>query len=244
MRIVPIILRLRTANTRFKNNIGGAAELDIARKNTLKADMAFVIPLNDDVTANVNENAINQTITERFSVIVALANDTSQADKTGLIANNLVHDVRSEIFRAILGYEIKGSDSMITYAGGQLLNIHSAYLWYQFDFEFQSRIVGFDGYADLESSQLENEGELREKTQVSQLSELQEIYTNYILWPNADLPYDGDLPVDDDYPDVTLPNMATIVNINDDPNPGAYDRGFGSGFDFYRILNRKDDKKQ
>lgn len=243
MRIVPIILRLRAANTRFKNNIGGAAELDLARKNTLKADLAFVVPLNEDTTANANDNNINQTITERFTVIIALANDTSQADKNGIIAYDLLHNVRSEIFRALLGWEIYGAESMIYYAGGQLLNIHAAYLWYQFDFEYRVRITEFDGYCDLEGSQLGPEGELREKIQISQLPELQQIYTNYILWPNADLPHDGDLPIDDSYPDVALPDMAQIVNIDDDKNPGAYDRGFGSGFDFYRILNRRNDPK-
>lgn len=243
MRIVPIILRLRAADTRFKNNIGGSAELDLARRNTLKKDMAFVIPLNEDVAANQNDNEINQTITERFSVIIALANDSSQADKTGIIAYDLLHEVRSQVFRALLGWEIYGSDSMIYYAGGQLLNIHAAYLWYQFDFEYRVRVVGFDGYCDLEGSQLDLEGELREKTQISQLPELKQIYTNYILWPSADLPHEGDLPLDDNYPDVELPDMATIVNIDDDPNPGAFDRGFGSGFDFYRILNRRNDPK-
>ena len=243
MRIVPIILRLRAANTRFENRIGGAAELDIAQKGTLTKDMAFVIPLNEDTTANANDNIINQIITERFSIIVALANDTTQKDKAGIIAYDLLHDIRSEIFQAILGYEVAGAKSLITYAGGQLLNIHAAYLWYQFDFEYEVQIVGFDGYADLEGSQLDAEGELRDKTQTSQLPELQQIYTNYILWPNADLPYTGDLPVDDNYPDVELPDMATIVNIDDDPNPGAFGRGFGSGFDFYRILNRRNDPK-
>ena len=243
MRIVPIILRLREANTRFGNNIGGAAELDIARNNTLKADMAFVIPLNEECPINPNDNTINQTITERFSVIVVFANDTTQKDKVGIIAYDLLHEVRSQLFQAILGREICGAESLIYYAGGQLLNINAAYLWYQFDFEYTVRVVGFDGYSDLEGSQLGLEGELREAMQTSQLSELQKIYTNYILWPDANLPYNGDLPLDDNYPDVTLPDMATIVDLDDDRNPGAFGRGFGSGFDFYRILNRRNDKK-
>lgn len=243
MRIVPIILRLRAANTRFGVNIGGAAELDMARKNTLKADMAFVIPLNEDCPANSYDNTINQIITERFTIITALANDTIQKDKAGIIAYDLLHEIRSELFRAILGWEIYGAESLIYYAGGQLLNINAAYLWYQFDFEYKIRISEFDGYCDLQGSDLELEGELRGKKQISQIDELKQIYTNYILWPNADLPYSGDLPIDDNYPDVSLPDMASIVDLEDDKNPGAFDRGFSSGFDFYRILNRKDDPK-
>ena len=243
MRIVPIILRLRAANTRFQNNVGGSAELDIARKNTLKADMAFVIPLNEECPINPNDNDINQVITERFSIITALANDTTQKDKAGIIAYDLLHEVRSQLFKALLGWTIYGAESLIYYAGGQLLNISAAYLWYQFDFEYTVRVVGFDGYCDLQGSSLELEGELKEKMQSSQIPELRKIYTNYITWPSADLPYTGDLPVDDNYPDVELPNMAQIIDIDDDTNPGAFGRGFGSGFDFYRILNRRNDKK-
>ena len=174
---------------------------------------------------------------------MALANDTTQKDKAGIIAYDLLHEVRSQLFRAILGREIYGAESLIYYAGGQLLNINSAYLWYQFDFEYKTRVSEFDGYCDLEGSNLELEGEIREKLQTSQIDESKKIYTNYILWPSADLPYNGDLPIDDNYPDVSLPDMASIVDVDDDPNPGDYGRGFSSDFDFYKILNRKNDPK-
>jgi len=243
MRIVPLILRLRAANTRFGNNIGGTVELDMARNNTLKVDMAFVIPLNDSTSPNQNDNASNQLITERFAVIVALSNDTTQKDKAGIIAYDLLHNIRSEIFRAILGWQIKGAEMPIYYAGGQLMNVNAAYLWWQFDFEYTIRTAEFDGYCDLVGSELEDEGEPRERLQTSQISDLQRIYTNYITWPSADLPYDGDMPLDDGYPDVELPDMAQLVDLSDDKNPGAYDRGFASGFDFYRTLNRRNDPK-
>jgi len=243
MRVVPIILRLRAANTRFGNNIGGTVELDLARDRTLKSDLAFVIPLNDDANLNPLDNGSNQLITERFAIIVALANDTTQKDKAGIIAYDLLHNVRSQIFRAILGWEIKGAESPIYYIGGQLMNINAAYLWWQFDFGYTCRTVEFDGYVDLVGSELEDEGELREKLQISQIAELQRIYANYITWPSSDLPNDSDLPLDDNYPDVSLPDMAQLVDLSDDPNPGAFGRGFGSGYDFYRILNRKNDPK-
>lgn len=243
MRIVPIILKLRSAKTRFENNIGGAVELDIVRNNTLKVDMAFVVPLQEMCSNNNNENNLNQIITEKFTIIVAIANDSTQKEKTGIIAYDLLHEIRSELFRAILGWEIYGAESMIYYSGGQLLNINAAYLWYQFDFEYKVRISEFDGYCDLEGSNLALEGELREKKQLSQIDDLKKIYTNYILWPNTNLPYTDVLPLSDNYPNLSLPDMATIVDIDDDPNPGSFDRGFSSGFDFYRILNRRNDPK-
>ena len=68
----------------------------------------------------------------------------------------------------------------------------------------------------------------------SALADFDTIYANIIKAPDARLPHTGDLPLDDGYPDVTLPtDMATWVDLKDDPRHGAFWLGFGSGFDTY-----------
>jgi len=243
MRLGPIVLRIRLANTRFKQFVGGAAELDSALKGTLTGEQAFVVPLAEEVNANDYDNNINQKISERFAVVAVFKNDRSDADKTGLTAYDQLHEVRSEIFKAILGWQVIGGESLISYAGGQILNMDAAYMWYQFDFQYTTRLQEFDNFTDVAYHDHESEGELRDRTQVSQLADLLTIYANYIKWPGPDLPYTGNWPIEDDYPDVVLPDFAQVVTREDDPNPGAYGRGYGSGFDFYRILNRKNDPK-
>jgi hypothetical protein len=243
MRIGPIVLRIRLANTRFGNFIGGAAELDMALNGTLTGEQAFVVPIEETAVANDYDTTINQSITERFAVVTAFENDNSDADKTGLGAYDRTHEVRSEIFKAILGWQIVGAESLIYYAGGQMLNIDSAYMWYQFDFEFKTRLCNFDHFSDVAYHDDENEGEFREQTQESQLDDLLTIYANYIQWPSAELPYSGEWPINDGYPDVLLPDFAQVITRSDDPNPGAFGRGFGGGYDFYKILNRKNDPK-
>lgn len=255
MRIFFIVSKLRSAGTHFGNYIGGAADLELVRHaEKIDSDFAFVIPLQDRVSENRHDSTIEQTITERFAVVVILQNDSSQSEKMGIIAYDKLHYIRSEIFRALIGWELYGAISPISYDGGQLLPLNPAYMWYQFSFKYDIRLSEYDGYCDVEGAELfstegsqriiqDADGQFRDWLQVSQLPELQKIYTNYVQYPEGDLPYYGDLPLEDGFPDVSIPDFAQLITLEDDKNPGAFGRGFASDYDFYRILNRADDPK-
>ncbi len=232
MRISPIVMRLRAAFDNFL--IAGAAELDIAVRGTLKKDMMFVVPISEESGADQHDSSIEKPIDERFAVIVAIANDVSDREKTGIRAYDNLHEIRSKVFRAFLGWQIVGPKSIIDFRGGNLWGINNAYLWYQWDFEIQTQIEQYDGYWDVAYANDPLEGEFRETKQISQIDELNSIYANYIMWPSANLPW-----TDDDMPDSSLVDMAQIVDLTEDPDAGEFGRGFGNGFDFYKILNRK-----
>ena len=235
MELGRIVLFLRHKNTRFGNLIAGAAELDLALKGTLQKQMGFVIPLNDVASTNTETAGISQIITEKFAVIVALQNDTTQKDKTGLISYDQVHDVRAEIFKAILGYQFEDAESVVSYVGGKLLGINAGYLWYQFDFQYDIRIqnyydpetnTGIDGIdIDISSGTDvvvydENGNPVIRRLTVH---DFDAIYTQYKITPSADIPYTGDLPLSD-------PDMTQIVDLTNNPKDGSYMRGFGLGF--------------
>lgn len=232
MRLGLIVTKLRLANTTFGNYIGGAAELALAIRNTLQQDSAFVIPLAESADPNQTDSTINQTITERFGVVVALANDSKQSDKLGLTAYDRLHDIRSELFRALVGTLLLDSKSYIDYRGGRILDINPAYLWYQFEFEYQSQITSYpeEGYCDLEDKTFDD------IVQPSQLDDFNSMYVNFVLSPNRDpnrrMPI-TDIPLDDNYPDVTIPDMANWIDLTDDPRYGEFGEGFASSFDFY-----------
>ena len=179
MRIGPIVLKLRLANTRFENRIAGAAELAYALKGTLQAEMAFVIQLAETATANDHDSGINQKISERFGIIVMLDNATTQKDKTGLTAYDTLFEIRAQLFAAILGWQIDGAESIVSYAGGKVLGINRAQFWYQFEFEVVTRIDDDDGVDVGRDS----------------LDDFDEIYAQYVLAPSANLPITEDLQV-------------------------------------------------
>ena len=228
MRLSAIVLKLRLATTRFENNIGGSAELARAMKGTLSKDMAFVIPLGEDAVQNASDGAVEQVMIERFGVIVVLANDSTQKDKLGIRAYDEIHNVRNEIFVPLLNLDL-GFESSISYRGGSLINLDAAYIWYQFEFDYNSRIS-----TDPDTGQgCIAERALDDRQQVSQLDDFNKIYMQYVLSPSLELEEilndpKLDLPVE-----VSLVDMTQIIDLTDDPREGAFDGGFASGFDFY-----------
>lgn len=235
MRLGQIVLRIRSKKTYFDNYVGGTAELDLAISNTLKKDMAFVIPLVDDAGKNQYDTSINQRIIERFGVVVALANDSSQTDKLGFLSYDKLHEIRNDLIRALVGWMPIGAECQVCYRGGKLIDVNNAYLWYQFEFEYDSRIV------DEVTSQGHVTGDAI--IQDSYFDDTEEpvpfntIYMQLINTPDSRIPYknkfgeDGAMPFPDDFPDVTLPNMANWIDLTKNPDAGAFSRAFATGFD-------------
>lgn len=212
MKLGPIVLKLRLAETRFENRIAGAGELAFALKGALQAEMAFVVQLNETASPNTLDSSISQKITERFGIVVMLQNDISQKDKTGLTAYDSLFEIRTQLFSALLGWQMSGAEGLVSYAGGRVLGINRAQFWYQFEFEVNTRIDEDDG-VDVGRDDLGN---------------FDTLYTQWVLTPSADLPVEN-LPVN-----AFDPDMTSIVDFTDDPNAGAFSAGFGLGFDIYR----------
>jgi hypothetical protein len=233
MRLGAIVLRIRSKNTHFGEYVGGVVELDTAIKNTLKKDIAFVIPLIDDAGRNEYDTTYNHKIIERFGVVVALANDSSQSDKLGFLAYDQLHDIRGQLISALCGWIPIGAENQVMYRGGKLIDINNAYLWYQFEFEFDSRIIQVPETGEIivqESDFDDSETPVPFNT----------IYMQLINTPDARIPHldefgnDGEMPFPDGFPNVNLLDnkvMSNWIDLTDNPNAGAFTGAFQSGFD-------------
>jgi len=209
MLLSPIILKIRAQETEFKNYVGGSADLANAMEYSLTKEAAFVIQLAETASANNYDSSINQKITERFAVVVALDNGTSNKDKLGLIAYDRLAGIRTELFSAILGWQMTDTESLVEYSGGKVLGVNRAWLWYQFEFSVDTRITDDDG--------VDNGAD--------DLPLFDEIYAQYILAPSADLPQ-AHVPVNFDV------DMTQIIDFTTNPAvDGAVGTGFGQGFD-------------
>lgn len=165
MRISAIVIKLRLADTIFGNYIGGAAEYAMTQKYPVKKQMAFVVPLFDQATAN-QDIQINQLITERFGVIVALKNDMQQSAKYGVIGYERIHSIRNQLFTALLEWQLPDTEDFISYNSSRLLDINPTWIWYQFDFQYTARIT---------SSNSTFGGELEKKTSETMTEKIWEI---------------------------------------------------------------------
>jgi len=208
-----IVLKLRAANTRFENRIAGAAELAVALRGTLQREMAFVIPLNEDSTANDYDTCINQKVTERFGVIVAIASDATQSDKTGITAFDSLQATRTELFKCLLGWLMDNAEDLVSYGGGRLLEFDRSYLWYQFEFVTAFLLGEDDGVVLGDTNWLDT------------------IRAQYELSPSANIPYGGRLPVA-----LFTPDMSTLVDfVHNLEIEGGFSSGFNDEFfDVYK----------
>lgn len=261
MRIGGIILKLRWEKTYFKNYVGGAVEFNMAlNQGNVLQDSLFVIPGKEETEANQYDSGLNQKITENFSVVVCLKNDNNQSDKLGMISYERLHNKRSEIFKALIGWNLPYSESFIYYAGGDLLQIDPSYIWYRYDFAYTVRLEDtliqttdreiqtetiFEIAKEIakEESGEENAGIYTGKTVEEILSLIPDkespeafntIYMNLIQSPSEDLPYTGELPLPDGFPDVSLPNMAQWIDMTKHPDDGSFYKSFGKGFNTYK----------
>lgn len=211
MRLSPIVLKLRLANTdAFESRVTGVADLATAFMATLTGETAFVIPMSDVAEDNRNDTGLNQKLDERFGVVLALKNDTSQADQLGVGAFDRIHDIRADIWKAILGWIVPGTEDLIYYKSGRLLGFNRAYLWWQLEFVTKSRIEDDDGI-DMEDA-----------------DDFNTIYAQLEMTPSANIPIHEGIPVTSFTPDMTIQ-----VDLTENPEDGAFDRSFGLGFDLY-----------
>ena len=217
MKIGPIVLKLRAAETRFGDMIAGAAELAYALSGTLTKEVAFVIPLTETAKTNDLDSGISQKITERFGVIVALDNATSDRDKTGLTAYDTLHDIRTELFSAILGWQIPGTEDLVSYGGGRSIGITRATFWYQFEFVTVTRIDDDDGI-DVGAKDLKDFDKIYAQWAITGPAGKQFADMTDPFWTDV---------LGKTYP----PDMESIVDLTDDPRDGAFGDGFGVRFD-------------
>jgi len=141
-----IIAQMRAFCPTFGERIAGAADFAKVQENTaLLSPCAFVIPLDDSPAESMAQNAVRQPIDETFGVVVALDN---RSDERGQASGIEIHDVRAELWKALLGWRPEKRYNGIAYEGGSLMSIDRARLWWRFEFSAGMELNPKDGYEE------------------------------------------------------------------------------------------------
>jgi hypothetical protein len=235
MKLSPIVLRLRAADTRFGDMIGGAIELDTALRQTLSKEMAFVVDLGDTVEANSTQTGVVQKVIERFAVVCAVRNDSDISKQMGILAYDAMQDVKEELWKCLVGWDPAGnyddgngvayqwSDGVIEYAGSRLLDVNRGWAWYQYEFHAPTLISSYyveDGEAVEINGFVMN---------ISGLNNVNKLWTQYMFADDPNLEDVKSLPVD-----TSLVAMEQYIDETDDPRRGAFDSDFSLGFLLYQ----------
>lgn len=206
-------LKARGLQATFGNFVAGAAELAQALNNPPTREMAFIIPMSSTPKPTNASNSMEQTLIERFGVVVCIKSDVQQSDKYGFLAYDKVHTVRSEVMNAFLGWQMAEAEKIIEFSGESLIEFSPSYLWYQYTFDFVARLQAVPMAEGVVEGDVVDYG--FQDTNPENPTDLDRIYSQYILRPDFEgrLPLDPtqDLPLPDGFPDVKLPNIAQFL---------------------------------
>ena len=156
MKITPILTQLRGQCPGLANHISVGVDLALLQSNTdlptpsahvlMLADLALmqgnpdlptpsahVLLTADVASSSTAQNLITQPIRDRFEVVLVL--DATDATK----ALDLLHDLRGELWRALVGFKPDNDYNAIVYDGGEMVAIDSSRVFYRLRFfaEFQ-----------------------------------------------------------------------------------------------------------
>ncbi|MBB1616317.1 hypothetical protein A9978_28050 [Pseudomonas sp. UMC65] len=133
MKLTAVLTQLQTRCPSLAERIIVGVNLDTLSSTSPAVPAAYVAPLNDLATANTAQNAHRQIIRDRFEVALLL--DASNPQQ----ALDQLHDLRAELWRALVGFKPGTEYNPIQYDGGELVSFDATRLLYRLRFfaEFQ-----------------------------------------------------------------------------------------------------------
>jgi hypothetical protein len=146
MKISAIIEQLRQylpplAGQPWGDRVAGAAELSAVQDKARLDPPALYVVLGED-TARVDQGHLHELITEKFFIIAVLSNQ----DRRGQRPQDLVQDLRTGIFKAILNWQPDSFAGPVEYLGSQFINMDAARYFHRFDFQRRMEIDESDGF--------------------------------------------------------------------------------------------------
>lgn len=131
MKLNPVVAQLRATCPTFAHRVTGGIDWDaVAESAKLDLPAAYVIASADAADDNEAQNTVVQRITDQFAVVVVL----EATDERGQEANDLLHDIRAELWRSLIGWKPAPEYTPLEYGKGALLHISRARVVYQMTF--------------------------------------------------------------------------------------------------------------
>jgi hypothetical protein len=134
MRPSLVIPRIRAQCPIFANRVAGSATYrQVSLQDDFAVPHAFVLPLGEAADGEVMLSNLDQELTTRFAVVVAVANTS---DERGQAAAEVIFDARAQLIAALVGWAPNPTFAPVLYRGmPDDPDITRARAWAQFDFE-------------------------------------------------------------------------------------------------------------
>ncbi|MCI0996751.1 hypothetical protein FGE05_19270 [Pseudomonas sp. ICMP22404] len=120
MQITPILTQLREQCPTLASRVIAGLDLVALQAGTpLQTPCAYVLSSTDVASRNTAQNVTLQTVRDRFDVVLVL--DASDATT----ALDLLHDLRAELWRGLVGFKPGATYSGIEYDGSEPVSVNS-----------------------------------------------------------------------------------------------------------------------
>lgn len=140
MKLAPIIEALRAKCPSFESRVFGVAMWAQAEAEiNSNLPCAYVVPLSVDGGESYLSTKFRQTIRSHFGVAVVIG--LSADDAAGNLGHDQIDDLRSEVFRAILGAQV-GKNVWIEFDGQTVTDLNRARLVETLEFSVEDDITG------------------------------------------------------------------------------------------------------
>jgi hypothetical protein len=138
VKLIPIIKHLRNTCPTFARRVYGGLDWDPVAKS-VKTDMpaAYVICIGDSADPSDVSGMIRQKVRDAIDVNVEVWCE----DERGQGAADLIHDLRAELWRALVGFKPGGDGDPLQYDDSELLLIDRSKAVYRFRF-FTEFMIG------------------------------------------------------------------------------------------------------
>jgi len=134
MKITPILTQLREQCPTLAHHVAAGFDLaTVQAEAPLQTSCAYVLPTADIASKNAAQNVTLQAVRDRFDAVLVL--DATDATK----ALDLLHDLRAELWRALVGFKPGAEYTGVEYDGSELISMNSSRVLYRLRFfaEFQ-----------------------------------------------------------------------------------------------------------
>lgn len=172
MKITPIINQIKKYCPRYQQRVAGGLDwetIEASAKQPLPA--AYVIPTGDTAEESSIANGTQQIIRDLFDVCVIV----KTKDERGQSWADPLHDIRKELFLALVGFKPAAEYDPIQYSDGELLVLNRAVVVYQYSFFAETQL----GQGD--------EPETWEELELAGLADFKEAHINIdVIDPIAD----------------------------------------------------------
>ncbi|MGE8516708.1 MAG: phage tail terminator protein [Alcaligenes nematophilus] len=168
MKLSDVVGHLRTYCRTFDNRVFVAIDFKPERGQvSVEVPSLVVMPADDEARAPIAQNLAVQEVTDRFTVVLMMA---TASNERGDATADALHDLRAEVWRALLGWRPGEEYEPIEYEGGEIIDMNRAVTYYGMTFSSELTVGYSNGLPADATPQTWQEYELAQLPPLSRLN--------------------------------------------------------------------------